>query len=122
MKDVYAFGEEQQLPQNMLLTTSTRFGMPKVEAQTLSDKPWADPRTIIEAYKRPDAQKWIEAANVEWENLIAHDAFVWVDPPQESQIISSTMVFKKKVDQDENLEKYKARLCATGDQQKEEDG
>ena len=122
MKDVYAFGEEQQLPQNMLLTTSTRFGMPKVKAKTLSDKPWADPRTIIEAYKRPDAQKWIEAANVEWENPLPHDAFYWVDPPQGSQSISSTMVFKKKVDQDENLENYKARLCATGDQQKEEDG
>ena len=32
------------------------------------------------------------------------------------------MVFKKKIDQDENLEKYKARLCARGDQQKEEEG
>jgi hypothetical protein len=122
MKDLCNFEEVQQKSQYMLLTGHTAFGMPKVGAQNLPDKPQADPRTIIEACKRADAQKWIEAANVEWENLIAHDAFDWVDPPQGSQIISSTMVFKKKIDQNQRLEKYKARLCARGDQQKEEEG
>ena len=32
------------------------------------------------------------------------------------------MVFKTKVGQDGKLEKYKARLCARGDQQKEKEG
>ena len=91
----------------MLLTESTSFGIPKVEAQTLPDRPRADPRTIIEACKRPNSQNWIEAANVEWEKLLAHDAFDWVDPPQGSQIIASSMVLKKKMTSTKTLRNTK---------------
>lgn len=116
------FEDVQARSQYMLFTAHTSFGVSKIDTQGQSEKPKADPRTITEACRRQDADKWIEAADTEWENLIAHDAYEWVHPPKEAQVISTTMVFKKKITQTGALEKFKARLCARGDQQEKEEG
>ena len=105
---------------DLLRTNSTR--KPKIEAKELPNVPQTNPGTITDACKRPDAEKWIEAADTEWENLMKHEALDWVDSPQESQVIGTTMVFKAKYNQDGSLEKYKARVCGKGDQQKEKEG
>ena len=116
------FEDVQDKSLYMLLTAHTSFGVSKIETPGSSEKLQADPRSITEACRRTDAEKWLEASNTEWENLDSHDAYDWVDPPKNAQVISTTMVFKKKVNPSGELEKYKARLCARGDQQEKEEG
>lgn len=104
----------------MLLTSHNNFGAPAPDPQTLPEKVLRDPKSITEAMRRTDAQEWIQASEDEWKNLESHDAFDWVDAPGGCQVISTTMVFKTKVNQEGKLEKYKCRLCARGDQVKDD--
>ena len=105
----------------MLLTVNTSFGVSKVETQESSGKPQADPRLITETCRRADTEKWLETSNAGWENLNSLNAYDWADPPKNAQVTSTTMVFKKN-NQSGELEKYKARLYARGDQQQKEEG
>ena len=68
MKELFPFEEVKIKSEFMLYTAANSFGMSKLESQKMPNVPQANPRIITDACKRPDAEKWIEAADTEWEN------------------------------------------------------
>ena len=71
--------------------------------------------SVGSALKTPEAHHWVEALNTEIKQLIDTGTLRAVnlaDVPADATIINSTMVLRKKPD------KYKARLCASGNELK----
>lgn len=62
----------------------------------------------------PDAQEWKKAIQEELDNLKKNDTWEVVPRPKDQQVIKCKWVFKKKFDQNGDLERYKARLVACG--------
>jgi hypothetical protein len=73
-----------------------------------------EPMTYTEAMMGQDSEKWLGAMESEIESL--HDNQVWnlVDPIDGVRHIRCKWVFKKKMDKDENVHIYKARLVVKG--------
>ena len=71
-----------------------------------------EPKTMNQAKKRPDAQRWMKAAQDEMDSLLEHDTWSLTKPPLGRKIIGSKWVFKIK--HDENGERYKCWLVAQG--------
>ena len=67
-----------------------------------------------EARKRPDARKWLQAAQDEMDSLLEHDTWSLTKPPPGRKIISSKWVFKIKHDENGEAERYKCQLVAQG--------
>mmetsp|Transcript_46824 Transcript_46824/g.95765 ORF Transcript_46824/g.95765 Transcript_46824/m.95765 type:complete len:1109 (-) Transcript_46824:511-3837(-) len=84
---------------------------------TLND----EPKSIPEALKRDDREKWWEAVMEEvgsWEALGVYDV---VDIPKGIKPITSKIVFKLKLDKVNNPVRWKARIVARGFQQEDLD-
>ena len=73
-----------------------------------------EPKTMTEARKRPDARKWLQAAQDEMDSLIEHDTWSLTKLPPGRKIIGSKWVFKIKHDENGEAERYKCRLVAQG--------
>jgi hypothetical protein len=69
-----------------------------------------EPMTYAEAMMGPDSEKWLRVIESEIESM--HDNQVWnlVDPIDGVRPIGCKWVFKKKIDKDENVHIYNARL------------
>jgi hypothetical protein len=78
-----------------------------------------EPKDLEEAMKRDDATQWWEATMSEWKAWEELEVFEWVDPPQDSNIIDSKIVYKLKLDASNNVSRWKARIVARGFQQSE---
>ncbi|MGH9652091.1 MAG: reverse transcriptase domain-containing protein [Bryobacteraceae bacterium] len=78
-----------------------------------------DPRTLKEALSRPDAAEWKAAADAEMNALAKAGTYTLTELPTGRQAIGCKFVFKKKTGKDGELLKYKARLVARGDSQRE---
>ena len=81
----------------------------------------ADPKTVKQAMKLPDAAKklpdaakWVAACAAEVASLVENKVFKVVDHPVAKFVITSKWVFKKKKGVSGQVEKYKARLVARG--------
>src|SRR5947209_10266598 len=73
-----------------------------------------EPLSFSEAMRRPDADRWRQAA---LEELGAHQSNgTWklVDKPPGAKVIGSKWIFKLKRNIDGSIERYKARLVAKG--------
>jgi hypothetical protein len=64
-----------------------------------------------------EQKHWREAWKKEEKTLWAKDAFVWEMAPPGAKIIGSQIVWKTKRDEHNNVEQFKARGVARGDQQ-----
>ena len=73
-----------------------------------------EPKTMNQAKKRPDAQKWMKAAQDEMDSLLEHDTWSLTKPPLGGKIIGSKWVFKIKYDENGEAERYRCRLVAQG--------
>ena len=73
-----------------------------------------EPKTMNQARKRPDAKKWLKAAQDEMDSLLEHDTWSLTKPPLGRKIIGSKWVFKIKHDANGEAERYKCRLVAQG--------
>ena len=62
---------------------------------------------MIEARKRPDASKWLQAAQEEMNSLIEHDADSLTKLPLGRKIVGSKWVFKIKHDENGEAARYK---------------
>lgn len=85
------------------------------------DEPYTDPLTLEEALKRPDADAWRAASKSEVDQLISTGTIKLIPRnklPYGQRLISSRMVFKKKLNPDGSVDKYKARLVARGFEQR----
>ena len=73
-----------------------------------------DPSTFSEAKSVPDKLKWEEAMKREMESLWSNEVWELVEPPPNRKIVGSKWIFKRKLDADGTVERYKARLVAQG--------
>jgi len=78
---------------------------------------FSDPTTVKEALSSPDAIKWKEATNKEFESL-RENTWNFGKLPSDRKAIQTKWVFRRKVDSDGNIAQFKARLVAKGCQQK----
>ena len=69
-----------------------------------------DPRTVREAIDSEDGKLWTEAMVDEMESLHKNEAWDLVELPARRKPIGSKWVFKKNMDVEGKVEKYKARL------------
>ena len=77
-----------------------------------------DLSSVAEAKSSPDKVKWAEAMEREMESLRSNKVWELVEPPPNRRVIGSKWVFKRKVDADGVVERYKTRLVAQGCTQK----
>ncbi len=111
--------EEESTPRRSVRqkTTPVRFGIDEY-VSLLDEFAFAgaeeDPRTIDEALRRPDADKWKQAADVEFQALLDNETWELVPLPPGRKAIGCRWVFRIKRDEDGNVLRYKARLVAQG--------
>ena len=73
-----------------------------------------EPISVEEAMQMADSEKWKEAIKDELESLDKHDTWELVYVPDRQKILSSRFVFKRKMNKDGTVERYKARLVVKG--------
>ena len=73
-----------------------------------------EPRNLKAALSGPDADKWLQAANVEMQSMKDNDVWDLVDRPPNTKTVDCKWLFKIKTDMDGNIHIYKARLVAKG--------
>ncbi len=62
-----------------------------------------------------DADRWKEATDAEFSSVDAHEVYTWVDAsdvPSNEDIVSSRLVFTKKLGKMKEVKKYKVRWVA----------
>jgi transposase InsO family protein len=76
-----------------------------------------EPKNHAAAMKTPDCAEWIKAEEKEISNMLTHD--VWTEVPAHPDLkpILSTWAYKRKLGANNEIIKYKARICAQGFQQ-----
>lgn len=78
-----------------------------------------EPRTLAEALKRPDADKYIECAIEEVKAHLENGTWKVVRLPKGKRAIGSRWVFKIKRNADGSVDRYKGRIVAKGYSQRE---
>lgn len=78
-----------------------------------------DPATFAEAMNGDDAALWRLAMDEEMESLRANNTWTLEECPRTSRAIPVKWVFKKKLDSNGSVERYKARLVVKGFHQRE---
>jgi transposase InsO family protein len=73
-----------------------------------------EPRTLAEALRRPDADKWVAAALAEIEAHLQNGTWVLAQLPPGKRAIGSQWVFKVKRTPEGHIDKYKGRIVAQG--------
>ena len=73
-----------------------------------------EPKTLVEALKRADADKWIDAALSEIDAHVRNGTWVLTQLPPGKRAIGSRWVFKVKRLPDGSIDKYKGRIMAQG--------
>ena len=81
---------------------------------------YTEPTTIKGVQMAPDKEKWIEAMKVELAGLSKQRTLGKLQPAKQgAKILPTKWVLKVKLNPDKTINKYKARLVARGDQQRE---
>ena len=86
----------------------------EVIASALCAAEMDEPKTLREARKRPDASKWLAAAQEEMDSLMEHETWSLTKLPPGRKIVGSKWVFKVKLDENGEAARYKCRLMAQG--------
>ncbi|CAI7862332.1 unnamed protein product, partial [Closterium sp. NIES-53] len=77
-----------------------------------------EPATLKEASGSSDAEEWKKAMESELKSIEENGTWELVELPEGCKAITSKWLFKIKSDADGNIERYKSRLVAKGNQQK----
>jgi len=80
---------------------------------------WREPRSVSEANRSEEAAEWLEARMVELGRLEEMGCWELVDPPPGANILASLWRFTVKLNPDNTIDRYKARLVVNGSNQKE---
>jgi hypothetical protein len=94
-----------------LLERYTRFDFHSKFSLSITDD---DPRTVREALDSEDTNLWKRAMNEEMTSLDKNEAWDLVEFPTGRNPIGRKWVFKKKLNAEGTVEKYKARLVEKG--------
>ena len=99
-----------------LATPDGAITIPLVDAieHAFSGSDTIEPRTLAEALKRPDADKWVAAALAEIEAHIQNGTWELTQLPPGKRAIGSRWVFKIKRTPEGLIDKYKRRVVAQG--------
>ena len=62
----------------------------------------------------PHSDKWLEAMKSEIGSMYENKVWTLVDLPNDRQAIENEWIFKRKMDVDDNITVYKARLVVKG--------
>ena len=81
----------------------------QVIASALCAAEMDEPKSMNQAKKRPDAVKWMKAAQEEMNSLLEHDTWSLTKPPLGRKVIGSKWIFKIKHDENGDAERYKCR-------------
>ncbi len=84
----------------------------------VADPAEAEPKNWQEAMKTMEAEKWHEAAQIEYDSLLKHDTWDLCVLPDDKNVVACRWVFRVKRDEHGAVERYKARLVAKGFSQK----
>ena len=74
----------------------------------------SEPTTVEEALSCPEKKNWKEAMEDEFQSLKANQVWDLVTPPKDCKVINSKWVFKCKLGEQGQVERYKAHLVAQG--------
>ena len=74
----------------------------------------SEPITVEEALSCSEKQNWKEAMKDEFQSLQANQVWDLVTPPKDCKVINCKWVFKCKLGEQGQVERYKARLVAQG--------
>jgi hypothetical protein len=77
------------------------------------------PKTYSQAMKSPDSASWVEAISAELSAMERLGVWKVVDIPAGVELLNTVWIFRQKFDENGQLSKYKARLCAAGNFQVE---
>ncbi|KFD65016.1 LOW QUALITY PROTEIN: hypothetical protein M514_22733 [Trichuris suis] len=80
----------------------------------------ADPGSVEEALRCPEAHKWKEAMNEEIDALQKNNTWALTELPPDRKTVQCKWVFKTKVNPKGGVDRYKARLVAKGFTQRPE--
>ena len=89
-------------------------GLEHAFAAKTADSEALEPRTLVEAKRRPDWPLWEKAIEEELATLKAAGTWKLEEPLPGANIIGSKWVFKAKKDAAGNIARHKARLVAQG--------
>lgn len=78
-----------------------------------------EPQTFYDAINSSDSDMWKAAMDIEYKALIDNNTWELTTLPKGKRAIGSKWVYKKKLNSDGTIDKYKARLTAKGYSQKE---
>ena len=73
-----------------------------------------EPTSFAEAQRSPDYAQWKEAMDEELSTLTANGTWQIVDVPPGTNLLRTKWVFKKKLDKDRGISRYRARLVCKG--------
>ena len=71
-----------------------------------------EPTNCEEAMVSPDSAKWLEAMKSEMGSMYENKVWTLVDLPDDRQAIEIKWIFKRKIDADNSVTIYKARIVA----------
>ena len=83
-----------------------------VVATVCNEQP--EPVSVTEVKSSPDKLKWERAMEAEMKSLETNKVWELVELPPNKKVIGSKWIFKRKMNADGTLERYKARLVAQG--------
>lgn len=73
-----------------------------------------EPRTYKEAIESPEAKLWIAAMDEEIKSLTENHTWTLTNLPENRKAVGCKWIYKRKLDEDGNIVRYKARLVAQG--------
>lgn len=74
----------------------------------------SEPGTYKQAMESEDKEEWIGAMRDEYDALIKNNTWTLVERPQGLNVVDNRWIFKVKMNPDNTVERYKARLVARG--------
>lgn len=73
-----------------------------------------EPATYNEATSCIEKEEWLQAMNEEFESLTSNHTWELVDPPVGHNIVGCRWIFRKKLNAEGKVKRFKARLVAQG--------
>ena len=109
--------DAQDLPESRLTfeTVDGVAGALQPQRRPMSSTP--TPKNYIQAMASVDQHFWIESISNEMTSIDRHGVIEYGKPPRDANIIGTMFVFKKKLNDDGSVEKFKTRLVGLGNHQ-----
>lgn len=73
-----------------------------------------EPQSYNDAMKTPEKDQWVDAMREEYVSLVKNNTWCLVDLPKGEPVIDNRWVFKVKMNTDDSIDRFKARLVARG--------